>query len=535
MGRVDAVARRCLSCAPPAGLLAALAVLRRLRFLLLGAASPVASRTALADHWMADPARLDALRQQFAANPRRYFAPLASALRRAGDPQAAATLTRAQLAEYPEHLTGHVILGQALADAGDRAGARAAFERAHAVDPGNTVALEALVTMARHAGDDRAATHWVALLREADPEHAAAVAAPAAFEPLDLDAFGADDPDAFDAGTLEPAAEVFEVSPVAVPPVAVDASSAALLDPAAPTDPRSPTDAAMSAPGSAAVSDGTLPDAAPSAEDGARDGLLDPVVGLDVPPADPVPAPMREALANLFAAADPDDDAADGRGDVPEADAGDAPPPATPFITETMAGLLLTQGHPAQALDVYVQLLAQRPGDERLRTRVAALRGEALAAADFPQAMVGAPVAAAAPGEASATAAHEERAARMWRAAFAPRPRELAEAGTTGVDAAVPLGGAPDVLAFDPPGAPFGDPSILAMPEPAGEFERWAARVDRAAATYLTATTADAALAPGAASAGAALRAEATPASLPADDPDDDLAQFTAWLRGLAE
>jgi cytochrome c-type biogenesis protein CcmH/NrfG len=100
---------------------------------------------------MADLARLDELRRLFAEHPRRYFAPLASALRRAGDPGAAVQVARAQLAEQPEHLTGHVILAQALADVGDLEGARAAFERAHAVDDGNVVALGALVQLARGA------------------------------------------------------------------------------------------------------------------------------------------------------------------------------------------------------------------------------------------------------------------------------------------------------------------------------------------------------------------------------------------------
>jgi cytochrome c-type biogenesis protein CcmH/NrfG len=85
---------------------------------------------------MADSARLDELRRHFEENPRRYFAPLASALRRSGDARAAAALARAQLAVYPGHLTGHVILGQALLDLGDEGGARSAFARAAALDEG---------------------------------------------------------------------------------------------------------------------------------------------------------------------------------------------------------------------------------------------------------------------------------------------------------------------------------------------------------------------------------------------------------------
>ncbi len=44
-----------------------------------------------------------------------------------------------------------------------------------------------------------------------------------------------------------------------------------------------------------------------------------------------------------------------------------------PVVTETMAELYLRQGHPDEALRVYEALLAKRPGDRRLRARVAGL------------------------------------------------------------------------------------------------------------------------------------------------------------------
>src|SRR5205814_1597037 len=46
---------------------------------------------------------------------------------------------------------------------------------------------------------------------------------------------------------------------------------------------------------------------------------------------------------------------------------------AEPVVTETMAELYLRQGHPDEALRVYEALLAKRPGDRRLRARVAGL------------------------------------------------------------------------------------------------------------------------------------------------------------------
>ncbi|HUQ46238.1 MAG TPA: tetratricopeptide repeat protein, partial [Gemmatimonadaceae bacterium] len=65
------------------------------------------------------------------------------------------------------------------------------------------------------------------------------------------------------------------------------------------------------------------------------------------------------------------------------------PPPAAPtpqpaqapFVTETMADLFLRQGFRDQALDVYRQLLAANPGDERLARLVTDLQPSAPAAA----------------------------------------------------------------------------------------------------------------------------------------------------------
>lgn len=48
-------------------------------------------------------------------------------------------------------------------------------------------------------------------------------------------------------------------------------------------------------------------------------------------------------------------------------------PPAHAFVTETMAELYLAQGFRDRAVSVYKQLLETRPGDDRLRTRLAEL------------------------------------------------------------------------------------------------------------------------------------------------------------------
>ena len=49
---------------------------------------------------------------------------------------------------------------------------------------------------------------------------------------------------------------------------------------------------------------------------------------------------------------------------------------AEPVLTETMAELYIKQGHAEDGLRVYQALLAQRPGDVRLRTKVDQLMGK---------------------------------------------------------------------------------------------------------------------------------------------------------------
>jgi hypothetical protein len=76
----------------------------------------------------------------------------------------------------------------------------------------------------------------------------------------------------------------------------------------------------------------------------------------------PVPAPPPVAAAVLLS----DDDGAADTAALSRAE---------PVLTETMAELFVKQGHPEDALRVYRALLVQRPGDARLRARIAAISG----------------------------------------------------------------------------------------------------------------------------------------------------------------
>jgi hypothetical protein len=120
---------------------------------------------------MADTSRLDELERKFAENPRRYFAPLANEHRKSGDLATAIAICREQLARYPGHMSGHVVLGQALYESRQPDEARTAFERALALDPENLIALRHLGDIARDRGDGVAARAWYQRVLEADPRN----------------------------------------------------------------------------------------------------------------------------------------------------------------------------------------------------------------------------------------------------------------------------------------------------------------------------------------------------------------------------
>ena len=115
--------------------------------------------------------RLEELRARFQENPRRYFAPYANELRKAGDPAQAITVCRTHLASQPGHVSGHIVLGQALYEAGEANEARAVFTAALELDPENLIALRSLGEIAQVNGDFGAARQWYQRLLDADPRN----------------------------------------------------------------------------------------------------------------------------------------------------------------------------------------------------------------------------------------------------------------------------------------------------------------------------------------------------------------------------
>jgi tetratricopeptide (TPR) repeat protein len=120
---------------------------------------------------MAISARIDELQRRFAENPRRYFAPLANEYRKNGNLEQAILICQEYLPQQPGHMSGHIVYGQTLFEAGRFAEARVVFETALSLDPENLIALHHLGDIARQLGDVGAARSWYRRVLETDPRN----------------------------------------------------------------------------------------------------------------------------------------------------------------------------------------------------------------------------------------------------------------------------------------------------------------------------------------------------------------------------
>ena len=77
----------------------------------------------------------------------------------------------------------------------------------------------------------------------------------------------------------------------------------------------------------------------------------------------------------------------------PAAASSERPSQSIPFVTETMAQLYLSQGHRAEAIDIYRKLIEARPSDNELKSRLAAIESEPSRAPVAPAQAAAAPAA----------------------------------------------------------------------------------------------------------------------------------------------
>jgi tetratricopeptide (TPR) repeat protein len=302
---------------------------------------------------MAISARIEELERKFNENPRRYFAPLANEYRKAGDLTQAISICRTYVPQQPAHMSGHIVFGQALFEAGEFEEARGVFESALQLDPENLIALRHLGDIARERGDLTAARTWYRRVLDADPRNPEVVSLLSSIDGLpDAQAHRQSSPvealsgwqDINPERTLElpPTLATPTPTPPAVPETITSAPTPVLTPRI--ERPSAPIDGFFSAESDLEEMKAAPP---PSAEEGGMgSGFESMEFQAPARPDRPSPPPIES---------------------LPESDTPQA------FVTETMAELYLQQGFRDEALGVYRQLLAQNPGDDNLRERVAQL------------------------------------------------------------------------------------------------------------------------------------------------------------------
>ncbi len=115
--------------------------------------------------------RLDEITKRYEENPRRFFAPLANAYRKAGDLSRSISLCQRYLQDQPDNLHGQVVYGRALFDAGRLDEAEVIFGIAFALDPEHLITLRQLGDIARLKHEAIEAIEWYKRVLDADPRN----------------------------------------------------------------------------------------------------------------------------------------------------------------------------------------------------------------------------------------------------------------------------------------------------------------------------------------------------------------------------
>jgi Tetratricopeptide repeat len=386
--------------------------------------------------------RIDELRRRLERDPgSRLFAQLAEEYRKAGNHADAIRVARTGLAQHPSYPSARLTLGRALLDSGDAAGARLELETVLKDAPDNILAsrflgqaLEKLGELApallqlqktlKMAPGDRQLEAQIgslqARLKSGPPPAApaaepAATPAPSAAEPaapaISWDVTAPVRP----AGAVGASADDVEPLPPTIrirppggdfggwgrrapgpPPLPATAAPAAAAPPGPPPVPAPASPVAVTERLPASTSAAYESDVAPTLPPAQSPtfGLVDETAVPTLPPGalaaeetvfEPEPPPEPE----LPPVPGPPPEAAPPppRAPVLVEALPLEPPPAeeepaaggTPFSSSTLAELYLKQGLVERAVEVYRQVLAEEPGNERARSRLAELERTASA------------------------------------------------------------------------------------------------------------------------------------------------------------
>ena len=353
---------------------------------------------------MAYTSEIDKLEARFRDNPKgRNFAPLADAYRKAGLIDNAIDLCQNGLKLHPDYVSAYIVYARCLVDKKDEAGAHGVFTQVLDLDRENIIALRGLAELAERTGKYAEEVEWLSRLLNADPMNGDAAEAlarakrkAAATTPMTKPDFAVEH-ETPEPVTLKrpsrPSASIPEVenfeNPISFNPNAHAAAKADGLEVQEDVELNAQQIEQVEIEGLARTQyEGSgmfkLDAREPTTESGPDLDEALPQVDLPLimpdddilaplraaapspppppqPPPPPAPPPAPPPSRVPAAVALSDDDGAADTATLSRAE---------PVLTETMAELYLKQGHQQDALRVYQALLAQRPSDAKLRSKV---------------------------------------------------------------------------------------------------------------------------------------------------------------------
>lgn len=281
---------------------------------------------------------IEKLERRYTENPQGLtFAPLAEAYRKGGDTAKALGLLGPGLALHPDYIPASIVLGRCHLDLGDQHAAEVAFTHVLSLDGENVIALKVLADIAEHLSRLDESERWLNTLLSLDRSN------DEAREQLER---------------VRAARRQAEIATSANPDggLVVESAAETREEPAAPGM------------GEVAESD------APSGEEAVPVEPLSGIVGMtesgDISPIEPSEdIVLRSSGASEFQVPNAADEWFGSEYAAPP------PVPADPMITESMAELLLNQGHREEALRVYRELDGRAGSESRWKEKIAELEG----------------------------------------------------------------------------------------------------------------------------------------------------------------